>query len=138
MNQHQARGRNISRQRFLFKGPTKLGESPFEQAEISTLDELGLSELEAHAWGSCACGRTFKSPADIAAISPITGEHMCQKCAENVCPECLRVVSPITDMRALFGKVLCSDCFKHKVIKLVLGCTLFLLVIFGIYWWLMR
>jgi hypothetical protein len=139
MNQEtRLRGRNILRRKFLFKGPSRIGESPFEEAEISTMDEMGLSELEAHALGSCACSRTFHSPADIAAVSPITGEHMCSKCAETVCPGCLRVVSPITDMRSLFGKELCSDCLKHKVIKLALGSLLFLLVAAGVFWWLIR
>jgi len=136
--QARLRGRNILRRKFFFKGPTKLGETPFEEAEISTMDEMGLSELEAHVLGSCACSRTFHSPGDIAAISPITGEHMCPKCAETVCPECLRAVSPITDIRNLFGKELCSDCLKHKVIKFALGLFLLLLVIAGIYGWLMR
>lgn len=131
-------GRNISRQKFFFKGPTKLGESPYEKAEVSTLDEMGFSELEAHSWGSCACSRVFRCPEDVAAVSPITGSHMCRTCAQTVCPGCLRVVSPISDMRALFGHPLCSDCFKHKFMRLILGLALLIPLAIIICWWLVR
>ena len=131
-------GRNVSRQRFLFKETTRLGESPYEKAEISTLDEMGLSELEIHVWGSCACGRTFSSPDDIKAICAITQEHLCAICAQTVCPKCLRVVSPVTGITTLFGQELCLSCAKNKIIKLVLGSILFLLLAFAVYWWCIR
>ena len=131
-------GRNISRQQFLFKGPNQLGESPYEKVEITTLDEMGLSESMLHIWGSCPCGNTFINPSDIKGLCSVTRAHLCENCTQTKCPKCLRVVSPITGMTTLFGQELCLDCFKNKIVKLVLGSILFLLMSFAIYWWCIR